>query len=1033
MKKQWLNLGWILPVLLAAALALLPGQPLWAQTQGTGQIEGAVMDETGAVVPGAKVTVRSLATNATRDLVTGSDGRYRVVALTPGTYEVKVEMSGFATVIIERVIVQVGTVTAADARLKVAAAAVTITVSEVAPVTEPEKIEVASTVAQAAVENLPINGRRWDNFVLLTPGVAQDGTFGLISWRGISGLYNNNTVDGADNNQAFFSEARGRTRAAYSNSQASIREFQVGLSNFSAEFGRAAGGTVNAVTRSGSNEFHGEAFYFVRDDAFKAREPTIPLAEAPKDRRQQFGFAMGGPIKKDKLFFFLNYDQQLRSEQYFVQFSSATFVTQSCTAPGCPATLAFFNQQSTLVPRKRFNNIAFGKIDWLITPKHTFTGQYNWHRWKSPNGIRTPVINFNAGSDNGTDIVKTDTLLFKLSSILSNTVLNEARFQFSRDFEEQRPNAPGPGTSVTGAFSFGMPNFLPRPKYPDEKRFQWIDNLSWTRGRHTFKFGVDINYVRESQINLFQGGGVYSYSTLNAMAQDCPIGATACVQQQTGTTTGRHYSSFNQAFDLRGLGGQAFFTTTDWNFFLQDTWKVRPSLTLNYGLRYELQKLPQPEVGNPQFPNTQKFNQDTNNFGPRFGFAWDIAGKHKFVVRGGYGLYFARTSNSALASALLNNGTILRSFFFTPSTAGAPQYPNIFSVPPTGTSSSTIQFLASDFVRPLVHMAELGIQYALTSNMSIAGTYVYSRGQRLPHFHDINLNPPNATATILIDADGSTATTTDRTAVAQIPFYSGARPISGFSQLIQVESVVNSNYNGFVLEVNQRAKYGLTFNANYTWAKSLDDGQNSTTFISGFDDAANPFAKRADYGRSDFDIRHRFVTSFLWRPSQVWKISDPTLNTVFGDWGFSGVVTLHTGQSVDSQVSGSISSSITGATVTSTINGSGASFRTPFLGRNPSESLGFATVDFRALKDFRLTERTKIQFIWEAFNLFNRLNSPSRFTLDRTQYRVQTSLASVGTDRQIVLTPNSTYLGLRAASGTLFGPREMQFALKFIW
>lgn len=1019
--------------LLVLILVSLLATPLWGQALGSGQIEGVVTDESGAVIPGAKVTVRSLGTGATRELVTGADGRYSAISLTPAQYSVTVEMAGFATAVLENVTVVVGSTTRADAILKVSATAATITVSDVAPITEPEKIEVAQIVGQQAVENLPINGRRWDNFVLLTPGVAQEGTFGLISWRGISGLYNNNQVDGTDNNQAFFSEARGRTRAAYSISQSAVREFQVGLSNFSAEFGRAAGGTVNAVTRSGSNDFHGEVFYFIRDDVFKAREPTLPLSESPKDRRQQFGFSMGGPIIKNKLFFFLNYDQQLRSEQYFVQFSSATFVTQSCTAPGCAATLAFLRNESTLVPRKRFNNIAFGKLDWIITPKHTFTGQYNWHRWKSPNGIRTPVINFNAGSDNGTDIVKTDVLIFKLNSILTNSVLNEARFQFARDFEEQRPNALGPGTSVTGAFSFGMPNFLPRPKFPDEKRFQWIDNISWMRGKHTFKFGADINYVRDLQVNLFQGGGVYSYASLQALAQDCPIGAIGCVQQATGATTGRHYSSYNQAFDLRGLGGQVFFTTWDVNFFVQDTWKVVPSLTLNLGLRYELQRLPQPDAGNPQFPLTTNFNQDTNNFGPRVGLAWDVGGKHKLVVRAGYGLYYARTSNSAASSALLNNGTVLRSFFFTPSTTGAPAYPSVFTAPPTGTSSTTIQFFSPDYVRPMVHMAELGLEYELMSNLSVSATYLFTRGQRLPTFRDTNINPPNATATIFLDADGSTTTTTDRTAIANIPFYSGARPIAGFSGLIMSESVINSRYNALVVQVNQRAKYGLTLNANYTWAKSLDDDQGSTTFFGSFTDAFDPFNRHLEYGRSDVDLQHRFVSSFLWRPSEVWKLSDPTANAILGDWGFGGVVTLHTGQTVDAQMSGSISSSITGATVTSTINGTGGSFRVPFLGRNPFETPGFATVDFRVSKDFRITETKKVRFIWEAFNLFNRVNSPSRFNLDRINFRVLTSLASVGTDRRIVITPNTGYLDRRSASGTLFGPREMQFAVKFIW
>jgi len=533
---------------------LIVSQAVGAQTQATGTIEGLVRDERGAVIAGAKVSARHVGTNAVREAMTDTSGRYRIVFLPPGSYEVTAEMPGFATTTQSGITVLVGGTATVDLTLKVAPVAETVTVTAEAPIVEPERTEFTSVVNESAVHNLPINGRRWENFVLLTPGVNPDGTFGLVSYRGISGLYNNNTVDGADNNQAFFSEARGRTRVVYTTSLSSIKEFQVGLSNFSAEFGRAAGGTVNAVTKSGTNEFHGEAFYFLRDDAIMAREPFQPLE--PEERRQQFGFSLGGPFIKDKLFYFGTYDQQVRNFPYFVTPSSPTFLTSPCTAPGCAATIQFFQSLMRFVPRKAHNNVAFYKVDWVISPRHTFTGQYNWHRWRSPNGIRTAPIQFAAESDNGFDGVKTDFLLFRLSSALSNTLAHEVRFQYGRDFEFQRPNAPGPSTTVTGGVSFGMPNFLPRPAFPDEKRFQWVDNISLIRGRHNLKAGLDINYVRDLQINLFQGGGVYSYDGLNQIAKDCPKGAVGCTPLDDGPRTRRHYRSYVQAFDLRGLTGE---------------------------------------------------------------------------------------------------------------------------------------------------------------------------------------------------------------------------------------------------------------------------------------------------------------------------------------------------------------------------------------------------------------------------------------------------------------------------------------------
>jgi hypothetical protein len=242
-----------------------------AQTIAGGQIVGVVQDPTGAVIPGAQVVVRNVATGTERTLTTSEVGRYQALNLRSGEYEVTVEQTGFATMRHTGIVLEVGSTATVNITLQVAATAEIITVMEDAAIVEPDRIAYTITVSQAAVENLPINGRRWENFVLLTPTVQPDGDFGLVSYRGISGLYNNNMVDGADNNQAFFSEARGRTRTSYTVSQAAIKEFQVGTSNFSSEFGRAAGGTVNAVTKSGGNALHGEAFYFIRDDAFNAQ------------------------------------------------------------------------------------------------------------------------------------------------------------------------------------------------------------------------------------------------------------------------------------------------------------------------------------------------------------------------------------------------------------------------------------------------------------------------------------------------------------------------------------------------------------------------------------------------------------------------------------------------------------------------------------------------------------------------------------------------------------------------------------------
>jgi hypothetical protein len=438
------------------------------------------MDPSDALVPGAKVTITNTATGVAREFTTDSGGRYRAVSIEPGPYSIKVEASGFGPLERRGVDVVVGQTATVDIKLRVVGAGETVVVEDAAPLVPTESTEVSNTVSKDVVENVPSIGRRFDNYVLLAPGVSTDGTFGLISYRGVSGLYNNNTVDGVDNNQAFFSEARGRTRAVYTYSQATVKEFQVSLSNFTAESGRAAGGLVNAVTKSGTNNFHGEAFYFIRDSATTASEPfaaptAIRFTGEPTlpERRQQYGFAMGGPVKKDKLFWFLSYDEQHRTFPYVVSTSSAavdpdpgqtgntTFFGNDfngdCTTlltANQVATCQFFQSEMRVVNRKGLNNVALGKLDWILNQNHSLSFYYNYHKWRGVNGIRTPLINFNAESDNGMDRVRDDSLYARWTYVISPTKLNELKFQFARDNESQDPNAPGPSTTVTGGFSF---------------------------------------------------------------------------------------------------------------------------------------------------------------------------------------------------------------------------------------------------------------------------------------------------------------------------------------------------------------------------------------------------------------------------------------------------------------------------------------------------------------------------------------------------------------------------------------------------
>jgi len=996
---------------------------LLAQGQGTGSIEGVVTDSSGGVIPGAAITIRNLGTNGTRTAVCDERGHFSAELLQPGDYEISATQQGFGEAKV-RVALVVGTVARADLKMLVVGQTQTVTVSGEALPIEPQRTEVSNTVGERAVEELPINGRRWENFVLLTPGVTNDGDFGLVSYRGISGLYNNNSIDGADNNQAFFSEARGRTRISYTVSQAAVKEFQVGLSNYSAEFGRAAGGTVNAVTKSGSNEFHGAGFYFLRDKSFMAYDARTKSLGQPKppERRQQFGGSVGGPIKKDKVFFFGNYDQQKRNFPGFV-FPNVAFTSVTCTAPGCGATIDFLNTLTGEFPRSGNNYVFLTKVDWLISQNHTLTGSYNFQKWNSPNGIQTQTVITVSPSANGTDGVRTDMLNLRLTSVLSSRIVNELRFQYGRDFEFQSPNAPGPSVSFTNGVSYGMPNFLPRPAYPNEKRFQYTDNLSFIKGNHSLKSGVDINYVRESQINLFNGGGVYSYSSLNALAQDCPAQASGCVPQSTGTSTGKHYSSFQQAFDRRGLSGNLFFPTTDINWYFQDNYRLSPSLTLYLGLRHEYAVLPGPiDGGNSLFPLTTEFNADTNNFGPRFGFSWDIGGTHKTVLRGGYGLYYGRTSNSALANALLNNGQVNAGYFMTPSSTGSPVFPNVLSAAPAiAASSATINFFSSDYVRPLIHSVDLVLEREFWRGFTVSGSYLMSRGQRLPVFRDVNLPAPSGTVTYVLP-DGSLG--------GAFPLYLGPRPNTSVGAQIMSESVLNSNYNGFVLVVSQRFSHGVQVTSNFTVSKALDNGQTSTTFFASFSGAYDPLNQSLEKGLSVFDTRKRSVTNFILTPSVDRFIVNRLGRGLLNDWEISGILTFQDGRPQTATISGSLSSGV-GATNSSSTNGTGGSFRVPWIAPYSFTGTGLAIVDLRLARSFKISEGKRVQFLAEAFNLLNHVNFTSFQT---TEYRVASS-TKAGNDATVTLAPFSgtPFMAPINTSNTLYTARQVQLGVKFIF
>ncbi|MGH9901035.1 MAG: carboxypeptidase regulatory-like domain-containing protein, partial [Pyrinomonadaceae bacterium] len=472
-----------------------------AQSTTDGAIGGSVKDPQGAIIPNAAVTVRSEDTNQESSATTDDEGRFRVVQLRPGNYTVTVSASGFAPFTKQNVVVEVGLVTSLDIPLSLPGAQETVEVTAEAPVINTSQQDFASNINQTSINELPINGRRASNFVLLTPGVVPDGDFGLISFRGISGLLNNSTVDGGNNNNAFFAEEAGRTRISSSISQAAVREFQVNTSNYSAEYGRAAGGVINTVTKSGTNDFHGQLFYYLRDNELGARNPlgfrnvvvnNVIQREAlkPADRRHQFGGAIGGPIVENKAFFFFSYEKQKRNFPGIATFDSGTYLntinTANLTARGITqaqidATRNFIVGLTGEVPRRQDQYLLLPKLDWNINSANTFTFTYNRLRSESPNGIQTQPTVTRGIASFGDDFVNIDYGIFRLTSAISPTIINEARIKIGKEDLFAFSNPPSPGEPTTGlngrspsialqngGLTFGKPNFLERNHNPLE-------------------------------------------------------------------------------------------------------------------------------------------------------------------------------------------------------------------------------------------------------------------------------------------------------------------------------------------------------------------------------------------------------------------------------------------------------------------------------------------------------------------------------------------------------------------------------------
>lgn len=1116
-----------LALLALGAVALAPAT-IHAQSSGVGTISGTVLDSSGAVVQKATVEITDTDTGVSRTVTTNESGDYAAPFLQPGHYEVVVSAAGFGRNDHKDLVLTVGQVLTVDASLTTGGTTAEVQVTSQPNIIDTDKTEVSQTIGQQLISNLPINARNWSAFVLASPNVVQDGGTGLVSYRGISGLYNQNYVDGGNNNQMLFSEARGRSSGApYVYSLDSIKEFQTEISNYSVEFGQAVGGQVNAITKSGTNSIHGDLFYYLRYPSWNALDPISKaqgiathnpfLLTQPIHQQQQFGGSVGGPILKDRLFYFFTYDGFRRTGRVLysttsdisLQPSGPTDSTTTITPTQCPATISpaqcasaiqfllnVSNTGQAPPTRSARQNIFFPRLDWHINQKNDAFVNYNFANFDSTFGYSgNPTFSNSSPSTNGPTSYHERFLIAGLTSQISDRSVNQVHFQYGRDLETAGANASGPSIGLSSLITYGMPNALPRVAEPDEHRTQITDVFSTIRGRHAFKFGGDVNLVHEVMINLFQGGGIYSYSGSTALinfqnwAQDAFAGQAG----DTDPAAGYHYTQFVQTVDQVNQGNRAGaddFWMKMFDGFAEDNWKIRHNLTLTAGVRYDVQLTPPPtQVNNNYAPLSTLYSSTIKNVlnrvQPRVAFAWEP--QPGTVVRGGYGLFSGLNQGSTYYAMRVENGVVQVNYNYTGCSASktsattcssipanALAYPNVPFQPtgpplssalfpdggtppavggPTRLGTQSFHGLDPDFVPPIAHEAELGLEQAMPGHMSFSIGYVGSRALRLPVFLDSNLigqTPHGLRSYNLLDTEGNVSKqltvpvylTSDRRD-ARLQSYN-----TGFS-------VANSWYNSLAVSVRRPFNNGLELLLNYTWARATDTDQVQGAFGTFFGGNAvlDPNNVRAENGLSDIDVRNRFVGSFVYQP-QIFH-DNPWVRNIVDGFRFSGSETASAGQPIVASLSGTIynggstsygaDGNIYGGAMSSS-SGLATTGRPPQIGRNSIIGPGFNNFDFRISREIPIHERVRFELRGEAFNLLNhRLITGVNSTYSAYNAATPTSDtcnsssgAPVGSVLQGCISPypgtgTSAFGVANSTSNTLFGPRQLQISGKLVF
>lgn len=968
-------------VYIAIGASIFAGSLLAQSEVGGANLSGTVTDPSGAAVVGAKVAAVNQATGFERATATNEAGIYNLLRLPVGAYELRVEAQGFKVVKRTGVALKVGAVATIDVSLEIGATTEAVTVTGEVPVVESTRSQTSTTVDEKAVRDLPINGRNFLDFALLTPGVLADPRGGDLSFGGQRGTANSLLVDGGDSNNIFFGQSSGRAgvRNPYSFSQDSVQEFQVSTNGYSAEIGRAGGGVINVITKSGANDFHGGVFWFYRDKALNANTfiNNSRNIRKPPYHYNQFGGNLGGPLKKDKLFFFYDFDGQRNT-------NPVTVYLQSLPPADALSQQAFQEISKYLVPYTTGinNDVHLVKLDWNVSANQRLSVRYNANRFNGRNFENSGLSS--ASEHTGDSNIKTDNIAASYNRTFGSSTVWDSRFIFLRDDEPGQANAATPEVQIrqngVTQMQFGRNNFSPR--YTNTKRYQIIQSLSRVVGRHTFKVGGDLNIERID--NFFPGNfsGSYQFNSYADFAARRPF-------------------SFTQAFAGAGTSGPLTQPNiNEYAFFAQDSWRTTDRLTLNYGVRYDLMASANPKVKNPDPMlaaarlQTDRMNLDTNNFGARFGFAYKLTNSGRLVTRGGYGVFYARTPAIVTGTATSQNGIQVQTYTLN---TGLPTYPSVLAAPPTLNRRPDIYVFAPDYVQPQTHQWSLNLETELAKDYALTIGYLGVRGIHLTRTRDINFNP----------AEMLTGQIAGQGPVQFYRFPGRANP--AFGRISLFDSGGDSIYHGGFVQLTKRFAHNVQLQTSYTFSKVIDSVPDATSVVVGGGDdakvAQNTLLPNLDRSVGDANTKHRWVLSGVWDLNYARSLSNPVLKALLRDYQISALANVRSGRYFSPTAGGDPNG-----------DGNSRTDRPPFVGRNVIEGPHFAGVDMRFSRDIPLCrERAKLKLIFEAFNLTNRANF-SGFNLGQYNFALATR----------TFTPTTNF-GVMTST---FDPRIVQLAAK---